>query len=52
MLKCSFCGKSSEEVEKLVAGTGDDGKEVFICNECIELANKAVTKERKKREKY
>lgn len=51
MLKCSFCGKSSEEVEKLVAGTGDDGKEVFICNECIELANKAVTKERKKREK-
>ena len=30
-LKCSFCGKSQEQVRKLVAGPG-----VYICDECIE----------------
>ncbi len=34
---CSFCGKPSTEVERLVAGPG-----VFICNECIELAAMVV----------
>ena len=32
--KCSFCGKTSEQVRRLVAGPG-----VFICNECVELCN-------------
>lgn len=31
-LKCSFCGKSEEQVQRLVAGPG-----VYICDECIEL---------------
>ena len=31
-LRCSFCGKSQQEVKKLVAGP-----HAFICNECIEL---------------
>ena len=31
-LKCSFCGKTQEQVRKLVAGPG-----VYICDECIEL---------------
>lgn len=31
---CSFCGKSSKEVEKLVAGPG-----VYICNRCNEIAS-------------
>lgn len=30
---CSFCGKSQEQVEKLIAGPA----QVFICNECVEL---------------
>ena len=30
--KCSFCGKTSDQVRRLVAGPG-----VFICNECIDL---------------
>jgi ATP-dependent Clp protease ATP-binding subunit ClpX len=30
---CSFCGKSKEEVEKLIVG-GDD---VAVCNECVDL---------------
>ncbi|MDO9509033.1 MAG: ATP-dependent Clp protease ATP-binding subunit ClpX [Thermovirgaceae bacterium] len=32
--KCSFCGKSQEEVSKLIAGPG-----VYICNECVHLCN-------------
>jgi len=31
---CSFCGKSHEEVRKLVAGPS-----VFICDECVQIAN-------------
>ena len=31
-LKCSFCGKTQDQVRKLVAGPG-----VYICDECIEL---------------
>ena len=32
-VRCSFCGKSQEQVKKLIAG----GKDVYICNECVEL---------------
>jgi hypothetical protein len=31
--RCSFCGKPSSEVDKLVAGAG-----VYICNECVALS--------------
>ncbi|HPE45001.1 MAG TPA: ClpX C4-type zinc finger protein, partial [Deltaproteobacteria bacterium] len=33
-LRCSFCGKSQEEVRKLIAGP-----DVYICDECIALCN-------------
>lgn len=39
-LKCSFCGKSQDEVRKLVAGPG-----VYICDECIELCTEIVEEE-------
>ena len=39
-LKCSFCGKSQEQVKKLIAGPG-----VFICDECIELCNEIIEEE-------
>ena len=39
-LKCSFCGKDQDQVEKLVAGSG-----VYICNECIELCSEIVEEE-------
>ena len=35
--QCSFCGKPSTEVDKLVAGPG-----VHICNECVDLAHNIV----------
>ncbi len=39
-LKCSFCGKSQEQVKKLIAGPG-----VYICDECIELCNEIIEEE-------
>jgi ATP-dependent Clp protease ATP-binding subunit ClpX len=41
-LTCSFCGKSQEEVKKLIAGPA-----VYICDECIELCNDIVAEEMK-----
>ena len=39
-LKCSFCGKSQNEVRKLIAGPT-----VYICDECIELCNDIIAEE-------
>ena len=39
-LKCSFCGKSQEQVRKLIAGPG-----VYICDECIDLCNEIIDEE-------
>src|SRR5438094_691177 len=39
-LKCSFCGKSQNDVRKLIAGPT-----VYICNECIELCNDIIAEE-------
>jgi ATP-dependent Clp protease ATP-binding subunit ClpX len=38
--RCSFCGKSQEEVKKLIAGPS-----VYICDECIELCNEIMVEE-------
>ncbi len=46
-IKCSFCGKSQNEVYKLIAGPPG----VFICNECIELAREIIEEDFKKEEK-
>ncbi len=40
VVKCSFCGKSQDQVKKLVAGPG-----VYICDECIELCMEIVEEE-------
>ncbi len=39
-LKCSFCGKSQEQVKRLIAGPN-----VYICDECIELCNEILEEE-------
>ena len=38
---CSFCGKSQDEVKKLIAGPS-----VYICDECIDLCNEIVQEDR------
>lgn len=40
LIYCSFCGKSQEEVKKIIAGNN-----VFICNECVELAQEIIREE-------
>lgn len=40
LLYCSFCGKSQNEVKKLIAGPS-----VFICDECVELCNDIIREE-------
>ncbi len=37
VLKCSFCGKTQDQVRKLIAGPT-----VYICDECIELCNDII----------
>ncbi|MBT4095554.1 MAG: ATP-dependent Clp protease ATP-binding subunit ClpX, partial [Nitrospinaceae bacterium] len=39
-LRCSFCGKSQEEVRKLIAGP-----QVYVCDECVELCNEIMMEE-------
>jgi ATP-dependent Clp protease ATP-binding subunit ClpX len=39
-LHCSFCGKSHEEVSKLIAGP-----KVHICDECVNICNDLLAKE-------
>ncbi len=39
-LRCSFCGKSQDQVKKLIAGP-----EVYICDECVELCNEILDEE-------
>ncbi|HEY3319705.1 MAG TPA: ATP-dependent Clp protease ATP-binding subunit ClpX [Planctomycetota bacterium] len=38
---CSFCNRSAEQVERLIAGPPD----VYICNECVELCNSIMQRE-------
>ena len=40
-IRCSFCGKSQDQVRKLIAGAGN----VFICDECIELCSEILEEE-------
>ena len=40
ILRCSFCGKSQDEVKKLIAGPT-----VYICDECIDLCNDIILEE-------
>ena len=39
-IKCSFCGKSRDEVDRILAGPG-----VYICNECIQLCREILEEE-------
>jgi alkylhydroperoxidase/carboxymuconolactone decarboxylase family protein YurZ len=39
--QCSFCGKSQEQVQRLIAGPGG----VYICNECVDLCREIIEQE-------
>ncbi|MFV0389216.1 MAG: ATP-dependent Clp protease ATP-binding subunit ClpX [Pyrinomonadaceae bacterium] len=42
ILRCSFCGKSQNEVKKLIAGPN-----VYVCNECIDICNEIINDDEK-----
>ncbi len=42
--KCSFCGKASERIERLIAGPGG----IHICNECVDLFGQMIAEHRAK----
>ncbi len=46
-LRCSFCGKSQEEVKKLIAGP-----HVYICDECVELCQEIMMEEWNEEQKH
>ena len=43
VFKCSFCGKSQKQVERLISGP-----HVYICEECVELCNEIIAEEARK----
>ncbi|MFP4498477.1 MAG: ATP-dependent Clp protease ATP-binding subunit ClpX, partial [Vulcanimicrobiota bacterium] len=46
VMKCSFCGKTDKQANKLIAGFG-----VYICDECVELCNEMLKEEKNRKEK-
>ncbi len=40
-VKCSFCGKTQDQVKRLIAGPND----IYICNECISLCETIISEE-------
>ena len=39
-IKCAFCGKTQDQVKKMIAGNG-----VYICNECVDLCKQIIDQE-------
>jgi ATP-dependent Clp protease ATP-binding subunit ClpX len=46
IIRCSFCEKTRNEVQKLVAGPSNGDNTVYICNECIEVSYNAIRKKK------
>ena len=40
-IRCSFCGKTQDQVRKMIAGSNN----VYICDECIELCGEILEEE-------
>ena len=40
--RCSFCGRSANQVDKIITGPS-----VHICNECVKLCNEVLAEEKK-----
>ena len=46
ILRCSFCGKQQDQVERLIAGPN----RVYICDQCVTLCQEIIQEEREKRQ--
>jgi len=45
-LRCSFCGKQQDQVERLIAGPNG----VYICDQCVDLSQEIIQEERERRQ--
>ena len=41
-IRCSFCGKTQDQVERLISGPNNG---VFICNECVDICAEIIDEE-------
>ena len=41
MVRCSFCGKSEDQVRKLISGPAG----IYICDECVEICSEIIEEE-------
>jgi hypothetical protein len=41
-IRCSFCRKTQDEVRKLISGEDAEGRDVYICDECVDLCNDII----------
>ena len=48
--KCDFCSKSSKQVGSLVEG--GDSKKVYICGDCLQIANSVMSKKIQKSDSF
>jgi ATP-dependent Clp protease ATP-binding subunit ClpX len=46
MLRCSFCHKTQEQVEKLISSPSDTGR-AYICNECVRVCQQILDEEKR-----
>ena len=56
IINCTFCGKGRHQVEQMVEGPEFNGKNIYICNECVDVTHDILHKEetalvKKKKEK-
>ena len=49
VINCSFCGKGRNQVKHLVEGPEVDGKNLYICNECVDVSHDLLHKEEKEK---
>ena len=47
ILRCSFCGKTDDDVDTLISNPSERSKRVCICNECVEVCNAVLEDHRK-----
>jgi ATP-dependent protease Clp ATPase subunit len=48
-LRCSFCRKTAEQVDFLIAGPPLKNTGIYICNKCVDLCNQIISEEIQRR---
>ena len=49
ILRCSFCSKTDDQVDTLIANPSERSRRVYICNECVEVCNTVLEDHKKQK---